>query len=97
MDDRYRSLRDRTAASLFGGSGATAPAFREAIAHGNPPDDLAPLVAKIRTRAHTITDDDIDRLRDHYSDDQLFEIIVVAAFGAAEERLAAAHRALEEA
>ena len=40
---------------------------------------------------------DIDVLRGQYSDDQLFELIVAATFGAASERLAAALRALEEA
>jgi hypothetical protein len=34
--------------------------------------------------------------RDH-SEDQLFEIIIAAAFGAATERLVAAHRAIGEA
>ena len=32
-----------------------------------------------------------------YDEDQLFEIIVAAAFGAANDQIAAAHRALEEA
>ena len=44
-----------------------------------------------------MTDADVDALRRQYSEDQLFEIIVAAAFGAASDRLAAAHRALEEA
>jgi hypothetical protein len=55
------------------------------------------LVQKIRTGAYTVTDEDVDRLKGAYTEDQLFEIIIAAAFGAAEERLAAAHRALEEA
>ena len=44
-----------------------------------------------------MTDEDLDALRDRYTEDQLFEIIVAAAFGAANDRIAAAHRALEEA
>lgn len=52
---------------------------------------------KIRSRAYTVTDQDVDALRARYTEDQLFEIIVSAAFGAASERLAAAHKALEEA
>ena len=55
------------------------------------------LVQKIRSRPYTVTDQDLEALRSRYTDDQLFEIIVSAAFGAATERLAAAHRALEEA
>ena len=55
------------------------------------------LVQKIRSRAYTVTDQDLDAVRGHYTEDQLFEIIVASAFGAASERLAVAHRALEEA
>lgn len=55
------------------------------------------LVEKVRSRAYTVTDQDLDALRSRYTEDQLFEIIVAAAFGAAQERLAAARRALEEA
>ena len=46
---------------------------------------------KIREHAYKVTDADIDALRDRYSEDQLFELIVAAALGAAEYRL---HRAL---
>jgi alkylhydroperoxidase family enzyme len=55
------------------------------------------LVQKIRSRAYTVTDQDLDALRDRYTEEQLFEIVVAAAFGAALERLTAARRALEEA
>ena len=71
--------------------------LRQAIAAGEPPAELATLVQKIRSRAYTVLDQDLDVLRSRYSEDQLFEIVVAAAFGAAGERLAAAHRALEEA
>jgi hypothetical protein len=46
---------------------------------------------KIRSRAYTVTGEDLDALGDRYSEDQLFEIIIAAAFGAARERLAAGH------
>lgn len=72
-------------------------ATRRAIAAGVPPADLKALVDKIRSRAYTVTDADVDALRHHYPEDQLFEIIVAAAFGAASERLAAARKALEQA
>jgi hypothetical protein len=42
-----------------------------------------------------VTDQDLDALRRDYTEEQLFEIIVSAAFGAAQDRLAAAQRALE--
>lgn len=97
MDDRFAPLRAATAAALLDGAGTTPAELRQAIAAGEPPAELATLVQKIRTRAYTVLDQDLDDLRSRYSEDQLFEIVVAAAFGAASERLAAAHRALEEA
>jgi alkylhydroperoxidase family enzyme len=97
MDDRFARFRNATAAALLKSSGTTAQDLRQAIADGNPPADLKTLVQKIRTRAYTVTDQDIDALRSRYTEDQLFEIIVSAAFGAASDRLAAAQRALDEA
>ena len=97
MDDRFASFRLATASALLEGSGATPAALRRAVAQGNPPPELTTLVAKIRSRAYTVTDQDLDALRDRYTEDQLFEIMVAAAFGAADDRLAAAHRALEDA
>src|SRR3954469_2951944 len=81
--DRFAPFRDATAAALLSGPGATDANLRHAIAAGAPPEDLWTLVAKIRSRAYTVTDEDIDVLRGRYSDDQLFEIVVAAAFGAA--------------
>jgi alkylhydroperoxidase family enzyme len=97
MDDRFASFRNATASVLLDGPGTTSPDLRRAVAAGSPPPELAPLVEKIRTRAYTVTDEDIDRLRRRYDEDQLFELIVAAAFGAARDQLAAARRALEEA
>lgn len=95
--DRFARFRMATAAALLDRDGATPPATRRSIASGTSPGDLQALVDKIRSRAYTVTDADVDALRRQYSEDQLFEIIVAAAFGAASDRLAAAHRALEEA
>jgi len=60
----------------------------EALGAGSPEPAIA---------SYTVTDEDVNALRSRYSEDQLFEIVVSAAFGAARERLAAARRALEEA
>src|SRR5262245_34861158 len=97
MDDRFAPLRNATASAVFDGEGETARELRRAVAGGDAPPDLVPLVQKIRSRAYTIADRDLDALRGPYSDDQLFELIVAATFGAASERLTAALRALEEA
>jgi alkylhydroperoxidase/carboxymuconolactone decarboxylase family protein YurZ len=95
--DRFARFRAATAAALLDRDGATPSATRRAIANGAPPADLKTLVDKIRSRAYTVTDADVDALRRQYTEDQLFEIIVSAAFGAASERLAAARKALEDA
>ena len=97
MADRFAALRNATAAALLDAPGSVPSDVRRAIAFGAPPADLAPLVQKIRTDARSVTDRDIDALRGRYTEDQLFEVIVSAAFGAAHERLTAARRALEEA
>jgi hypothetical protein len=97
VDDRFASLRNVTASALLHGSGATPAELRQAIARGCPPQELMTLVQKIRSHAYTVTDQDLDALRSRYTEEQLFEIIVAAAFGAAHERLAVARRALEEA
>jgi magnesium-transporting ATPase (P-type) len=55
------------------------------------------LVQKIRSCRYAVTDQDLDALRNRYTEDQLFEIIVAAAFGVANDQIAAAHRALENA
>jgi alkylhydroperoxidase family enzyme len=95
MSDKYDVLRSATARALFETPGKTSPELRQAVAAGTAPPELAALVEKIHSSAYTVTDQDLDVLRQSYTEDQLFEIIVAAAFGAAEQRLAAARRALE--
>jgi alkylhydroperoxidase/carboxymuconolactone decarboxylase family protein YurZ len=97
MEDRFASLRNATAAALLQDPGATPADLRQAIASGNAPPELMTLVQKIRSRAYAVTDQDVEALKGRYTEDQLFEIIVAAAFGAANDRIAAAHRALGEA
>jgi alkylhydroperoxidase family enzyme len=97
MKDRFDSFRNATASTVLRGPGATPPDLRQAVAKGTPPAELIALVRAIRTGAYAVTDQDLDALRSRYTEDQLFEIIVAAAFGAASDQLVAAHRALEEA
>jgi alkylhydroperoxidase family enzyme len=97
MDDRFAALRTATATALLRDAGATPSDLRAAVARGCAPPELKVLVEKIHRHAYTVTDRDIDDLRSRYSEDQLFEVIVAAAFGAADARLNAGLRALEEA
>jgi alkylhydroperoxidase family enzyme len=55
---------------------------------------LRALVEKVHRHAYKITDEEIAALKQNYSDDQLFELIVAAAVGAAGQRLDAALSAL---
>jgi hypothetical protein len=97
VTDRFRELKDATAAALLRGPGASPAELRQACARGEPPEGLRALVEKIERHAYKVTDDDLAALRATYSEDQLFEIILAAAFGAADRRLGAGLRALEEA
>jgi hypothetical protein len=97
MNDRFRELKEATAAALLRGPGASPAELRRACAAAEPPDELRALVEKIDRHAYKVTDEDLAALSAKYSGDQLFEIIVAAAFGAAERRLDAGLRALEQA
>ena len=97
MSDRFASLRHATAEAVLGSPGKTDPDLRQLIAQGRAPLELRPLVEKIWSGAHSVTDQDLESLKNAYSEDQLFEIIVAAALGAAQKRLAAAEQALEHA
>ena len=95
MSDKFAVFRNATARAVFDTPATTSTELRQAVAAGTPPAELVVLVEKIQSRAYTVTDRDLDVLKSSYTEDQLFEIIVAAAFGAAEHRLAAARRALE--
>lgn len=96
--DPHSALRDRVFARVFEGDGETEPAIRQAAAsrHGVP-SDLKQLVDKIHEHAYKVTDDDIARAQAKYGDDQMFEIVVSSALGAARTRLKAGLKALNEA
>jgi alkylhydroperoxidase family enzyme len=97
VSDRLRELQEATAETVLRGPGTTPPELRQAVARGEPPGELAALVDKIRRHAYRVTDEDLTALRDRYTEDQIFELVVAAALGAAEARLRAGMRALEEA
>lgn len=97
VSDRFARFRAATRSALLDSPGTMPADVRRAIADGKPPRELQSLVEKIRTHAFTVTDADVEALQHLYSEDQIFEIILAAAFGAADERLAAARRAVEAA
>jgi hypothetical protein len=98
MDDRYASLWRALEDSVLRGQAHTPPALREAAAtRGALPPHLVGFVEQIHRHAYRITDEDVAALRAQCSEDELFEIIVAAALGAASTRRAAGLRALEDA
>jgi hypothetical protein len=67
------------------------PAYvRRAIARGEDPADLAPLLEKVRAHAYRIVDADVAGL----DPDVVLEAVLAAAVGSGEERRRAALKAL---
>jgi hypothetical protein len=97
MDERFRTLREALEGAVLRGPGTTPAELRQAVARGEPPEELRALVDKIRRHAYKVTDEDIASLAGRYGEDQLFELVVAASVGASGERLRAGLRALEEA
>jgi hypothetical protein len=95
MAHAWSALQRATHQTVLDGPGDVDARVRQQIAVGEPPPELAALAHKIRHHAYRVTDADIEALRGRYTDDQLFEIIVSAAVGAAEHRLARALDAIE--
>jgi hypothetical protein len=98
MNERHQSLWTALEESVLRGEGHTPAALRQAAASGaGLPPDLSTLVEKIHRHAYRITDEELASLRAQHTEDELFEIIVAAALGAAAVRLQAGLRALEQA
>jgi hypothetical protein len=98
MPDRHEAGRRRLEDAVLRGDGFLEGALRTAIATGaDVPADLQPLVARVKDEAYRVTDADLDALRLRYNEDQLFEVVVSAALGAALLRLEAVRKALEAA
>ncbi len=99
MDDRYEGLRKALEDAVLSGPANTEPSLRHAAA-ARPsaeelPEALRLYVDKVRRHAYQVTDEDVVALTQAgYSDDQLFELTVSAALGAALKRLEAGLGAL---
>jgi hypothetical protein len=98
MEDRHESLWRAMEESILRAEAHTRPEERQAARAGQSADpELAALIDKIRRYAYKVTDEDLASLRARRSQDELFELVIAAAFGAAHERVQAALRAVEEA
>jgi hypothetical protein len=96
VDPKYASKLEELERRLVAQPGELDPAVRRAVAAGeDPPSDAAGYVDKVRRRAYSVTNGDVDDLlAAGWSEDQVFELTVVAAYGAARRRLDAGLRAL---
>lgn len=75
--------------------GTLDPLIRRAAANGEAPAELAGYVEKVRLHAYRVTDADVEALRAlGYLEDQIFELTVAAAYGAARHRLDTALQAM---
>jgi hypothetical protein len=93
---RYAGLVERLQAAVFDSPGSTDAATRQAAAAaGLLPEPLAAYAAKVRDQSYRVTDADVQALQvAGHSEDEVFEITVCAAVGAALRSLDAALRYL---
>src|SRR5262245_23181787 len=99
MSDPHAGLRQRLESAILEGRGTLAETVRTAAAAATGvPAELLAYVDKVHRHAYKVTDEEVAALRAAgYSEDQLFELTVSAAVGAARARLEAGLRALKAA
>jgi hypothetical protein len=99
MTDRHARALARLEERLRSGPGELAPAARAAAIDASPvPDQLAQRYMELlRQNAYRLTDWHLEELaQGGWTDGQVFELTVAAAFGAAKRRLVAGLAALGE-
>ena len=98
IGDPHASSRHRVLDRVLKGPAETDASLRHAAALGKgAPGDLQTLIDKIHRHAYKVTDADIAAAQGKYGDDKVFEIVVSAALGAANQRLEAGLKALGDA
>jgi hypothetical protein len=100
MTDQHAKALARLEGLLRSGPGELEPTVRTAAIDADPlPDPLAQRYAEtLRQHAYKLTDQDLEGLaRAGWTDGQVFELTITAAFGAAKRRLDAGLAALSEA
>jgi alkylhydroperoxidase family enzyme len=89
MHDPHAARMRRITQRVLEGPGALDPAVRQAAAAGGDvPEALARYAEKVRRYAYRVTDEDVRALlAAGYSEDQVFELTISTALGAALDRL----------
>jgi hypothetical protein len=96
--DRHADLVADLRRAVYESAGETETALRQVVGAGGPVEDpWGPYVEKVRDSSYRIADADVTALRAAgRSEEEIFEITVAAATGAALGRLDAGLRALRE-
>lgn len=93
VDDRLAALRT----AVFDGSGVADRALRAAAGEGDAPEAWAGYVRAVRETSYRVSEADISTLQDGGAgEEEIFEVTVAAAVGAALDRLAAGLRVVAE-
>ncbi len=86
----YADAWERVAEAVLESEGSLPAYVRRAIARGEDPANLAPLLAKVRAHAYRIVDGDVEGL----DTDVVLEAVLAASLGSGEERRRAALKAI---
>jgi alkylhydroperoxidase family enzyme len=94
-DGHRKAAIDR---ALNGSANASPDERRAAFANDGVPPPMRELIEKVTHHAYKITDDDVASVKARgVSEDEIFELVVCAAYGQATRQLDVARRALAEA
>ena len=98
MAARFAEMVVELRRAVFDGAGEVDPAIRCAAgAAGNVPEPWAAYVAKVRDASYQVTDDDVAALKaTGCTEEEIFEMTVAAALGAALHRLDLGLRAMDQ-
>ena len=85
MADRHAARLARLRQAVFSSPATTTTAARAAAAEGGPlPEPIDTYAAKVRDHSYRVTDGDVEALKAAgLSEDEIFEMTVAAALGAA--------------
>ncbi len=88
MKDRFAELTKRLRQAVLFGPGDLDPKIRQAAAtSGDVPEPMKRYAEKVALHAYKVTDEDVEALlQAGYSEDQIFELTVSVALGAALSR-----------
>lgn len=96
--ERHRPKLAALGAAILSGRAVLPPEARQAAARNDQvPEPFADYVDTIHRHAYRVTDRMVAEFAEGASDDEVFEISVAAAYGAARERLEAGLRAVRNA